>query len=78
MIPFQPVVMEDAPLLRRYYENCNYELYEYALGSKLMWRDFLQPHWAEVSGRLFVFVDYGEGISCEYPLRSGGGRGIPM
>ena len=37
-IPFKPVTQRDGARLRRYYENCDYELCEYSLGTKLMWR----------------------------------------
>ena len=54
MIPFKPVTQRDAKKLREYYETCDYELCEYSLGTKLMWRDALKPYWAEVAGCLVV------------------------
>ena len=54
MIPFKPVTQRDAARLRRYYANCDYELCEYSLGTKLMWRAKLKPHWAEISGCLVI------------------------
>ena len=67
-LPFKPVTLEDAPLLRRYYESCDYELCEYSLGTKLMWQDLFHPHWAEAAGCLVAFVDYGGEIFYEYPV----------
>ena len=53
-IAFKPVTQRDGAKLRRYYQNCNYELCEYSLGTKLMWRKRLKPCWAEVAGCLVV------------------------
>ncbi|MBQ9492973.1 MAG: GNAT family N-acetyltransferase [Oscillibacter sp.] len=54
MIAFKPVSQSDADLLRRYYADCDYELCEYSLGTKLMWREKLKPCWAEVAGCLVI------------------------
>lgn len=54
MIAFKPVTQRDAARLRRYYANCDYELCEYSLGTKLMWRAALKPCWAEIAGCLLV------------------------
>ena len=68
MISFKPVTQRDAPRLRRYYENCDYELCEYSLGTKLMWRDKLKPHWAEAAGCLLVRnEDDGQWV-FDYPI----------
>ena len=37
MQEFKPVTKQDAPRLRRYYQNCDYGLCEYSVGTKLMW-----------------------------------------
>ncbi len=54
MIAFKPVTQRDAGRLRRYYAGCDYELCEYSLGTKLMWRAKLKPQWAEVAGCLVI------------------------
>ena len=54
MLTFRPVTQRDAGRLRRYYENCEYELCEYSLGTKLMWRNWLKPYWAEAAGCLII------------------------
>jgi hypothetical protein len=68
MIPFKPVTQRDAARLRRYYANCDYELCEYSLGVKLMWRDKLKPHWAEIAGCLVIRnEDEGQWV-FDYPV----------
>ena len=54
MQTFKPVTKQDAPKLRRYYENCSYGLCEYSVGTKLMWRKTLHPAWAEIAGCLVI------------------------
>lgn len=68
MIPFKPVTQRDAARLRRYYANCDYELCEYSVGTKLMWRKALKPYWAEVAGCLVVRSEYGGETVFEYPV----------
>ena len=52
MLQYKSVTKQDAPRLRRYYQNCSYGLCEYSVGTKLMWRKSLHPAWAEVAGCL--------------------------
>ena len=54
MQAYKPVTKQDAPRLRRYYQNCDYGLCEYSVGTKLMWRKTLHPAWAEIAGCLVV------------------------
>ena len=54
MIQFEPVNKRNINKLRKYYENCDYELCEYAAGTKLMWKKMLHPAWAEVAGCLVI------------------------
>ena len=55
MLKLEPITAENAPRLRKYYENCTYRLCEYAVGTKLMWGNYLQPSFAEVGGCLVVY-----------------------
>ena len=68
MYQFQPIRQQDASRLRKYYENCNYGLCEYSVGTKLMWRKALQPAWAEIAGCLVVrYINDGK-WSFDYPV----------
>ena len=51
---FKPVAKQDASKLRKYYQDCQYGLCEYSVGTKLMWRKTLHPAWTEVAGCLVV------------------------
>ena len=54
--------------LRSYYENCDYGLCEYSLGTKLMWGFKYHPVWAEVAGCLVVRnTDEGKWL-FDYPV----------
>ena len=68
MIPFKPVTQRDAPRLRRYYADCDYELCEYSLGTKLMWRAYLKPQWAEIAGCLVVRNEHDGHWVFDYPV----------
>ena len=69
MLEFKPVTKQDAPRLRRYYQNCDYGLCEYSVGTKLMWRTALHPAWTEVAGCLVVRNEdhHGE-VIFDYPV----------
>ena len=54
MLNFKPVTQSDGSKLRLYYENCDYGLCEYSLGTKLLWRTVLHPSWTEACGCLIV------------------------
>ena len=60
---------QDCPALRRYYQNCDYGLCEYSVGTKLMWRTALHPAWTEVAGCLVVRNEdhHGE-VIFDYPV----------
>ena len=68
MIPFKSVTQRDAPRLRRYYANCDYELCEYSLGTKLMWRAALKPQWTEIAGCLVVRNEHDGHWVFDYPV----------
>ena len=68
MIPFKPVTLRDGARLRRYDENCDYELCEYSLGTKFMWREELHPQWAEVAGCLVIRNDDDGEYVYDYPI----------
>ncbi len=65
---FKPVTKHDAAKLRKYYQDCNYGLCEYSVGTKLMWRKTLHPAWAEINGCLVIrnMVD-GQAV-FDYPV----------
>jgi len=54
MLTFTPITPENGQILRPYYENCTYRLCEYAVGTKIMWANYLHPAYAEVAGCLVV------------------------
>ena len=68
MLDFKPVSKRDAALLRRYYENCDYGLCEYSVGTRLMWRKALNTHWAETDGCLVVRSGGPGKYSFDYPI----------
>ena len=68
MLTFKSITARDAATLRRYYENCNYELCEYSAGVKLMWRSTLHYTWAEAAGCLIVRCESEGHVSFDYPV----------
>lgn len=70
MLTFKPVTKQDAAKLRTYYEHCDYQLCEYSVGVKLMWRKTLQPAWTEVAGCLVVRGSSGNHVFFDYPVPS--------
>ena len=68
MISFKPVTQRDGGRLRRYYQHCDYQLCEYSLGTKLMWRKNLKPCWAEVAGCLVVRNEHNGYWVFDYPV----------
>ena len=68
MQTFKPVTKQDAPKLRRYYQNCSYGLCEYSVGVKLMWRSTLHPAWAEIAGCLVVRNVSNGQVVFDYPV----------
>ena len=65
---FKPVTKQDAPKLRRYYQNCSYGLCEYSVGTKLMWRKTLHPAWAEIAGCLVIRNTIDGQTAFDYPV----------
>ncbi len=68
MLTFKPVTKRDSAKLRKYYENCPYQLCEYSVGVKLMWRKTLKPAWAEVAGCLVVVNRSHGQVVFDYPV----------
>ncbi len=68
MIEFKPVNKKNASKLRKYYENCDYQLCEYSVGTKLMWKKTLHPAWAEVAGCLVVRNEIEGEVAFDYPV----------
>ncbi len=68
MLQYRNVTIEDAEILSRYYENCSYELCEYSVGTKLMWKENLKPQWTEVAGCLVVKNIYQKETLYEFPV----------
>lgn len=65
---FKPVAKQDASKLRKYYQDCQYGLCEYSVGTKLMWRKTLHPAWTEVAGCLVVRNCIDRQIVFDYPV----------
>lgn len=73
MLSYQTVTQKNAPKLRKYYEDCDYELCEYTLGTKLMWREDLKPEWTESNGCLIVRNTF-QGLKVyDFPVAGPGG-----
>lgn len=68
MLQFQSVTKRDAARLRKYYQSCNYGLCEYAVGTKLMWRNVLHPSWAEAAGCLLIRNEINGQVVFDYPV----------
>jgi hypothetical protein len=73
MLTFEKVTPQNAGVLRNYYENCNYRLCEYAVGTKLMWEQDLEPWYAEAAGCLVVCNLIHGRILFDYPVPSAEG-----
>ena len=65
---FKPVTRQDAAKLRKYYERCDYQLCEYSVGTKLMWRSALKYAWTEMAGCLVVCRKNGRNWDFDYPV----------
>ena len=65
---FKSVTQRDLSRLRRYYMTCNYGLCEYTAMVKLMWRDYLNPAWAEAAGCLIIRNLINGKICFDYPI----------
>lgn len=65
---FKPVNQKNAGKLSKYYENCDYQLCEYSVGTKLMWKKLLHPAWAEIAGCLVIRNEIEGKIVFDYPV----------
>lgn len=68
MCKFKPVTKQDGAKLRKYYQNCQYGLCEYSVGTKLMWRTTWKYAWAEIAGCLVVRCEDGDRWIFDYPV----------
>ena len=68
MLEFKSVTKQAASKLRKYYQNCNYGICEYSVGTKLMWRGTLHPAWTEVAGCLVVRNRIDGQVVFDYPV----------
>ena len=68
MLTWKKLEIGDLERLRMYYKNCSYRLCEYAAGTKWMWRGYLHPLWAEVSGCLVVCNTIEGQMMFDYPV----------
>lgn len=68
MLDYQKITPKNGQILRHYYENCDYGLCEYAVGTKLMWADSLHPEWAETAGCLVVRNQIDGRVVYDYPV----------
>ena len=68
LLNFQEINDKNAHILREYYENCDYVLCEYSLGTKLMWGGTLHPSWTEVAGCLVIRNNIDGQEVYDYPV----------
>ncbi len=68
MLNFTPITDEDGDFLRRYYENCDFGLCEYSVGTKFMWGDYFHPAYAEAAGCLIVRNEVDGRLVFDYPV----------
>jgi len=69
MLEFKPIQVKSAARLRKYYNKCSYQLCEYSVGVKLMWREHWHPAYAESHGCLVV-LNHSRHFGCmfDYPV----------
>ena len=73
MIQLKPITKQDGNKLKKYYQDCEYGLCEYSVGTKMMWRSTWKYQWVEVAGCLVVRgEDHGHWI-FDYPVAGPGG-----
>ena len=68
MLTLKPLTARDAAKLARYYKNCDYQLCEYSVGVKLMWRDTLHYSIGEAAGCLITASKANESLSFDFPV----------
>jgi len=73
ILNFKKVTEEESDLLRQYYKDCDYMLCEYSVGTKLMWKDFLNPTWTEAAGCLIVRNTIRGSVTFDYPVAGADG-----
>ena len=73
MLTYQKVTEQNASVLRNYYKNCQYQLCEYTLGTKLMWDEVLHPEWTESDGCLIVRNEFQSQKVYDFPVAGPGG-----
>ncbi len=67
-LKFKPVTQRDIARLRRYYNNCDYVLCEYSAAVKLMYREHVNPEWAETAGCLVIRNRINGKVCFDYPV----------
>ncbi len=68
MLEFKPVTVQSADTLRKYYENCDFQICDYSVGTKLMWVDSLKYEYAEAEGCLIVRNHFRGYPTYDYPV----------
>jgi len=68
MVQFKPVTKQDGGKLRKYYQNCQYGLCEYSVGTKLMWRSTWKYAWTEIAGCLVIRCEDHNRWIFDYPV----------
>ena len=65
---FQPITIENAHIVRQYYQHCDHRLCEYSVGVKLMWRGYLNACFTEAAGCLIVRSCTRGRTQFDYPI----------
>lgn len=65
---FQPITIENAHIVRQYYQHCDHRLCEYSVGVKLMWRGYLNACFTEAAGCLIVRSCTRGHTQFDYPI----------
>ncbi len=68
MLSLRTLTARDAAKLARYYKNCDYQLCEYSVGVKMMWRDTLNYSIGEAAGCLIVTSGTQENLHFDFPV----------
>lgn len=68
MLKFMPITDADASLLASYYEKSNYQISDYSLGIKLMWKDLLASEYAVSHGCLLVRSKIRGRYAFDFPI----------
>ena len=73
MLDFHPLVLEDLPKLRRFFDYSGSRICDTTPGTVFIWRDLYKTEWAIHEGSLFFKVVY-PGLGETFTLPLGGGR----